>query len=46
MLGRDALHILEQLLVEPRQRIAQRFDQRLLVRCGFGNSDVHFFELQ
>ncbi len=45
VLGGDAVHVLQELFVEPDQRLAQRFDERLLLRGGLGNSDVHFFEL-
>ncbi len=45
VLGSDALHVLQKLVVEARQRVAQRLDERFLVRRGLGNSDVHFFEL-
>jgi NADH dehydrogenase/NADH:ubiquinone oxidoreductase subunit G len=45
VLAGDRLHIDEQLLVETRQRLAQRLEQILLVARHLGNSDVHFLKL-
>ena len=45
VLAGDALHVLQELLIEAIERFPERPDHRLLVRRSLGNSDVHFLEL-